>query len=137
MTSSQPSAPDAAATLLSRWVDAFNARDLDGMLALMGRRVRLQPLRVNGLDRIYEGHGGIEIWLEQMRESGLEQRFAVDSIRADGREAIGVGEARLGPDVDPVWFWMLNRVEGGLIVSAHHYLTDPGAFPKGGLEPAA
>jgi ketosteroid isomerase-like protein len=123
-------AADQSATLLWRWIGAFNARDLDGVLALMDRRVRLHPLRLSGLDRSYRGHDGVRSWFARMKELGLEHRFAVSDVRGDNEEAMAVGKLRLEPDTDPIRFWMLDKVEDGRIVSAHHYLTDPEAFPR-------
>ena len=40
-------APDA---LVRRWVDAFHARDVEGMLAHLDPEVRFHPLRLSGLD---------------------------------------------------------------------------------------
>lgn len=122
-------AQNGSATLLWRWIGAFNARDLDGMLALMDPRVRLHPLRLNGLDRSYRGHDGVRSWFARMKELDFEHRFAVSDIRGDSEEAMAVGKLRLEPDADPIRFWMLDKIGNGLIVSAHHYLTDPGAFP--------
>jgi hypothetical protein len=41
-------APDA---IVTRWVDAFNERDLEGTLARLHPEVLFHPLRVAGLDR--------------------------------------------------------------------------------------
>jgi len=48
-----PSAPEE---LVSQWIDAFNLRDLDGMLDCMSPEVRFYPLRLSGLERFYQGH---------------------------------------------------------------------------------
>lgn len=125
-----PTARNGSAALLWRWIGAFNTRDLDAMLALMDARVRLHPLRLNGLDRSYRGHDGIRRWFARMEELGLEHRFAVSDVRGDSEEAMAVGSLRLEPDGDAIRFWMLDKIDDGLIVSAHHYLTDPGAFPR-------
>ena len=43
-------APDA---LVRCWVDAFNAQDLECMLARLDPEVRFHPLRLSGLDGSY------------------------------------------------------------------------------------
>lgn len=120
---------DSSAALLRRWINAFNMRDLDGMLTLMHADVRLHPLRLNGLERSYRGHDGIRKWFARLRELGLGHRLAVSNVRADGDKTIAIGTLRLEPGDDPVRFWILDQIEDGLIVSANHYLTDPDAFP--------
>lgn len=122
--------PDATAKIVLRWIDAFNDRDLDSVLTLMDPEVRLHPLRLSGVERLYRGHDGVERWFARMSEVGLKHRFDVSALRTDGREVRGVGQMHLAPDEEPVRFWMLDRIEDGRIVTAHHYLTDPGAFPK-------
>ena len=47
-------APEA---LVTRWVDAFDARDVEGMLVCLDPDVRFHPLRLDGLDRSYRGSG--------------------------------------------------------------------------------
>jgi hypothetical protein len=40
-------------------MDAFNASDVDAMVACLDLQVDLQPLRLSGLDHVYHGHDGI------------------------------------------------------------------------------
>ena len=53
--------------VVSRWVDAFNARDLDGMLACLAADVDLHPLRLSGLRASYRGHDGVREWFAQLK----------------------------------------------------------------------
>ena len=62
-----PEAPMAQEALVSRWVDAFNARDLDGILACMDAEVRFFPLRLSRLGRFYRGHDGVRQWFDDHR----------------------------------------------------------------------
>lgn len=127
--SSRP-ASDEPRALVFEWIDAFNERDPERMLACMSAEVRFHPLRLTGLDRSYRGHDGVRSWLRQLEELGHRQRIHISEMRggSDG-EVLGVGSLLLSRDADPARFWLLHRVEGGLIVAAHHYLTDPDAFP--------
>lgn len=116
--------------MVAEWVDAFNARDLEWMLACMSPEVRFHPLRLAGLERSYRGHDDVRGWLRRLDELGHRHRIALSELRggSDG-EVLGVGSLMLLRETDPARFWLLHRVEGGLIVAAHHYLTDPAAFP--------
>lgn len=117
--------------LVSTWVDAFNRRELDGMLACMAADVRFHPLRLSGIERSYRGHDGVRTWLSQLEAMGHDHRIALSELRggSDG-EVLAVGLLRLKEEDDPSRIWLLERIDKGLIVAAHHYLTDPDAFPR-------
>lgn len=115
--------------VVSRWIDCFNLRDLDGILECMNDGVRFYPLRLSGLERYYHGHDGVRAWFEQMHECGHSHRIAVHNLRAEpGGEVVAVGELHLDEGADPARFWARDLVEEGAIAVAHHYLTDPGIF---------
>jgi ketosteroid isomerase-like protein len=116
-------------TIVSRWIDCFNLRDLKGMLECMSPEVRFFPLRLSGLERRYRGHDGVRDWFGRLSEAGHSLRFAVHHMRAepDG-EVVAIGELHLDEGGDPVRFWARDQVEEGAIVVAHHYLTDPEIF---------
>ena len=116
-------------------VDAFNGRDLDGTLACLGAEVRFDPLRLSGLAASYQD-AGVRVWLVQLRRLRHEHRIVVSDARAVGEEqAIAVGSLSLAgePDIGP--FCGLHRLAGGLIVAAHHYLTEPDMIEYLGLVP--
>jgi hypothetical protein len=116
-------------TLVSRWIESFNQRDLDGLLGCMSGEVRFYPLRLGGLDRYYRGHDGVRRWFARMAELGHRHRIEVHSLRAEPEgEVVAVGELRLEGDSEPARFWARDQVEGDRIVVAHHYLTDPDVF---------
>jgi hypothetical protein len=124
-----PQTPTRPELLVSKWIESFNDRDLDGMLDCMSGEVRFYPLRLNGLDRYYRGHDGVRDWFARIAELGRWHRIAVHSLRGepDG-EVVAVGELRLEDDPDPTRFWARDQVEGDKIVVAHRYLTDPDIF---------
>ena len=45
-----------------RWFDAFNSRNLEGMLACMDAHVDFRPLRLHGVEAIYHCHTGVRDW---------------------------------------------------------------------------
>ena len=124
-----PETPIAPETVVSRWIDFFNLRDLEGMLECMSHEVRFYPLRLSGLDRCYRGHDGVCAWFERMREHRHSHRIAVHNLRAapDG-DVVAVGELHLDEGADPARFWARDRVADDGITVAHHYLTDPEIF---------
>jgi ketosteroid isomerase-like protein len=109
------------------WFDAFNGRDLDGMLVRMHPRVDFHPLRLQGVESAYVGHDGVRRWFSRLQAMEHDHRVELASVRA-GRDGqlIAIGSIRLStgtPEDDS--FWALERFAEGLIVAAYHYLTDP------------
>jgi ketosteroid isomerase-like protein len=68
----------ATVDLIARGVDAFNAGDIDGMLAPFHPDVEFQPLRAVLEGTVYRGHEGFRRWLEDMAEDW--ERFDLDVI---------------------------------------------------------
>ena len=127
-------APDAVVT---SWVTAFNARDLEGMLACLDPDVRFHPLRLIGLDGSYRGHAGVQRWwfagLTRLHHGDLMVLSDVHATR-DGK-VLAEGALTLGRDFEIAWFYALHTIADGLIAAAHHYLTDPDMLERLGLVP--
>ncbi len=121
---------------MSLWVDAFNVQDLDGMLAHLSEDVDFHPLRLSGLRSFYRGHDGVREWFRRQQSLRHDCRITVTETRevGDGRVFVsgllGMGG---GLAIGPVCG--LHRVDGGLIVAARHYLTDPDMIERLGLIP--
>jgi ketosteroid isomerase-like protein len=112
-------------TTVRRWFDAFNSRDLEGMLACMHPNVDLHPLHLHGIGGAYEGHAGVREWFASLQR--LEHRHRIDlsetSTIGDGR-VIAAGTLSGGDPDGPSSFWALDRLEGGMIVAARHHLSN-------------
>jgi ketosteroid isomerase-like protein len=115
-----------AAAVCSAWAKSFNARDLEGMLALMDMQVVFHPLRLDGIAREYHGQDGVREWFGRLQAMGHEHRLRLREVRSHGDgQAVGFGDV-LEPDGSVLApFWSLERLRGGRIVAAYHYLTDP------------
>lgn len=125
---------DGAATVRG-WFDAFNERDLDGMLIRMHPRIDFHPLRLQGIESAYLGHDGVRRWFDRVQAMEHGHRVEVAGVRAgsDG-QLIALGSIVLpGQDVGEDSFWALERLAEGLIIGAYHYLTDPNIAAEGGL----
>ena len=123
--------PDA---LVTRWVDAFNARDLEGMLARLCPEVRLHPLRVGGIDGSYRGHDGVRRWFARLTRLHHKHHIAVSDVHCAGDgKVLAVGALTLGEDFEIASFCALHRIADELIVAAHHYLTDADMLERVGL----
>ena len=112
--------------IVSGWFDAFNARDLNGLLMLLDPHVEFHPLRLGGLAGSYRGHGGVRDWWADVGRQHGEHQVGLSNVRSVGDGmvfAVGslrfVGESDIGP------FCALHRIRAGLIVAAHHCVGDP------------
>lgn len=108
-----------------RWFDAFNARDLEGMLACMHPYVDFHPLRLHGLESSYRGHAGVREWFGEVERMAHDHRIELTGVHAtaDGK-LVAAGTLRTADPTGPASFWALERFEGGMIVDAQHFLSD-------------
>ncbi len=129
-------AAERTEVIVLRWVQAFNARDLEGMLACVAAQVELHPLRLDGLEARYRGHDGVRAWFERLRQRGHEHRIAVCEVRDLGAgKVFSSGSLSLGDEADIGPVCALHQVDGGLIVTVREYLTDPEMIERLGLIP--
>ncbi|HUA48779.1 MAG TPA: nuclear transport factor 2 family protein [Solirubrobacteraceae bacterium] len=115
-------------------MDAFNARDLEAMLADLAADVDFRPLRLSGIAASYRGQDGVREWFAQLTELRHEHRIALHEARelAEGR-VFAAGSLSLAGVSDLGPFWALYRFDGELIVAAAQYLTDPDMVEPLGL----
>lgn len=108
-----------------RWFDAFNSRDLEGMLACMHPNVDFHPLRLPGVIGPYQGHEGLREWFSTLRRMSHEHRIELTetSFLGEGRVIAG-GSLSPADGTGQTSFWALERLEAGLIVSARHHLSN-------------
>lgn len=117
-----------------RCVEAFNARDLEGMLACLSEDVEFHPLRLGGLCACYRGHDGVREWFADLRRSRYEHRIAVSETRDLGAgRVLASGTLWLGEQGEVESVCAVERISEGLIVAARHYLTDTEMIERLGL----
>jgi SnoaL-like domain len=116
----------AEKALILRWVNAFNARNLDGLLGCLHSEVDFHPLRLIGIDCSYRGHDGVRTWFERLEELRYRHRIELSHVR-DGRkgELLAVGALHVPGHGSVAPFCASHRIEDGLIVLARHYPRKP------------
>jgi hypothetical protein len=121
--------------LAQRWIDAFNARDVDGMLAVAARDIVVRPLRW-GVHSEYRGHAGIRAWLAAVAATPEATTVTPDAVRLLSRERIVVEGVIDGADAR---FVVLYGVRDGLLAEVRAYMSDSELLDQLGLldEPAA
>ena len=135
VTSSTPVA-ELPAAMVMRWVEAFNRRDIDGLLACVSQDVNLHPLALPGFAESYRGHDGVREWLGRVQEGNHQYQVVLDAVReVDEGTVFASGVLMLAEDepIGPVC--ALHRIEHGLIAAAHEYHSDPDTMECIGMIP--
>lgn len=138
-TEAQAFGPSTAAEpdlIVSRWVDAFNARDLDDMLDCLVITVEFHPLRLAGPSASYRGHEGVRQWFLRLQHHRHEHRIELsETIWIGGDQVLATGSLRLDDEPGLAPFCGIHRLAGGRIAAMHHYLSDPEMIEQLGLIP--
>jgi hypothetical protein len=108
--------------LILRWVNAFNARNLDDLLACLDPEVDFRPLKLTGLDPSYRGHDGVRRWFGRLGELRYGHCIELTEVRdsSQGR-LLAIGALRVGKYGLVTPFCALHTMNGGLIAVARHY----------------
>jgi ketosteroid isomerase-like protein len=125
------------AAVIRRFTDAFNERNIDGMLALSDEEVEILPMRAQLEGRSYRGHAGFRELLADLDEDWEYIVMDIDEIReADDALAV-LGHIRSrgrasGVDVDvPMgWVW---RLRAGKVAYGKAYSDQADALRAAGL----
>jgi hypothetical protein len=126
-----------AETVGLAFVDAFNRRDADALVATCDPAVEWHPTVLVGGRRVYRGHEGIRRWIVDLAASAVQHQSTVLSVRI-----LGVGRFVVFADLDTgdggtTPAAMVARLgDGGLIAEARGYLSDESLLEQlGALEP--
>ncbi len=115
-----------------RYVDAYNKRDLDAMLAVMDEDVVSYPAPLYG-HRPHFGHSGVRAWWATMASNDAPE-VVVSEVRQLGSGRVAVlGEIRSpgGRRLSP-WA-VIVVVRNGLIIESRSYLSDEALLSELGL----
>lgn len=119
-----------------RFVDAFNRRDVEGLLALSDPAIEFHPTSLVGERRRYNGHDGLRRWVADLDESQLEHEVRVREVRPledDG--FLLLSEVLLGGELVSPSAMLARLNEAGLIVEARAFLTDVETLRQVGWAP--
>ena len=133
-TGSASAGAQSSETTIGDWFDAFNHRDLDGMLARFDAAIEFRPLRFPGIDHVYRGHEGIRAWFAAITEADHVHRIDADKFTAmdDGRILVS-GSVSLAAVGGIAPFSGIYTVEGGRIRVAAHYFTPSTVLQRLGI----
>jgi hypothetical protein len=120
-------APDPEAAdlhgLASAWIDAWNRRDTEALVALADPGIELRPLRLRSLDDGYRGHEGLREWMDSIAQAGHQHQIAAEAIHElKGSRVVVEGEVTIGGRFTSP-FSGIYEFEGGRMRVMSHYFT--------------
>ncbi len=124
-------------TLAHRFVDAFNRRDADALVAVAHRRIIFRPSTLVGPRRTYHGHDGLRRWIADLVATGLDFQVGIREIRRLGPGGFLVLSKVHVDDELLADAAMIATVRDGTVLEAHSYLTDELLLTRLGLIPNA
>jgi hypothetical protein len=136
MSEDPPGSPDGAgASLVARWIEAYNGRDIPTMLACVSESFELHQLRPAGnTDFVYVGHEGLRLWFDELKRSGSRHELRVAKIPKSENREVSVSGSVDVPGESPVAdFHGVYEISGGLIVQARHWIGDGRTMEELGL----
>jgi ketosteroid isomerase-like protein len=121
-------------------MEAFNARDVERMVALTHPDGEVFPMRAQLEGTSYRGHDGIRRMMVDLFEDWETVEMDVEEFREGARGIAATGRLKgcgraSGVDVDvPMgWVW---RVRDGKAIYAKAYSREEDALREAGVEPA-
>jgi SnoaL-like domain len=115
------------ATLAGAWVDAFNRRDADALVALNDSEVDWHPSVLVGSRRTYRGHDGMRRWVEDLIGAAVQHRLVLRSVHSiDERRFAAVVDVYIDDKLVTPGALVVRLGEHFTIVEGHSYLTNVG-----------
>jgi hypothetical protein len=128
--------PEVSFELIARrFVDAFNRRDADGMVALAHPEIEFHPTSLVGTGQRYDGHEGLRRWVAELSASGMQHQVRVREVRPLDDGFALLSEVLLdGAHVSPsAMVARLNQEH--VIIEARAFLSDAELLEHIGLMP--
>jgi hypothetical protein len=108
-----------------QFVDAFNRRDVDDLIALSDAAIEFHPTSLVGERRRYDGHEGLRRWFADLSDSQIEHQVRVKEVRPTDEGFLVLSEVLLGGELVSPSAMLARTNADGRIVEARAFLTDP------------
>jgi hypothetical protein len=119
-----------------RFVDAFNRRDVDELVALADPEIEFHPTSIVGGRRAYRGHAGLREWATELGIAEINHTVRVREMRPlDERRFLLLCEVLVDGELLSPSALLARVTETGKIVQAHAYLSDEEVLTQVGLVP--
>jgi ketosteroid isomerase-like protein len=95
--------------LAARWIDAYNRRDVEGVVKLCDAEVEIQVVLVDPEGHSFSGHAGVREWLGELHAKFSELRAEPRDIRMLGNTFVADGHVLVTPSEGgeemkvPIW----------------------------------
>jgi SnoaL-like domain len=107
------------------FIDAFNRRDAEGLVALCDPEVSFHPTPLAGTHGGYRGHDGLRQWVADLDTSGLDHRVRVREVRRlDERRFLLLSEVWIDGELVSPSAMLARLGESGSIAEARAFLSD-------------
>lgn len=127
----------SAEELGRRFVDAFNRRDADALVALCHTELEFVPTLLVGQRSVFLGHDGMRRWVAELIASGASHEVSVRKVRVLGdARFVVLTEVRI-EDEAITQSAMVADTKDGLILRAKAYLSDERTLIRVGVLPPA
>lgn len=123
----------AFGALARAFVEGFNDRDADVLVALADPRIVFRPTALVGRRRVYHGHAGLRRWVAELDALHLDIQLHIREIRTQRPSGFLVLSKLRVDDELIADSAMLASLHEGKIVEAHGYLTDEWMLVRLGL----
>lgn len=118
------------------FIDAFNRRDADALVALADPRIKWHPSSLVGASRTYLGHDGMRRWVAELGEYGARHQVRVCEVRAlDASSFLILCEVLVDSVVSSPAAMVAHLTPEGTILEGRAYLTDEQLLTQIGLVP--
>jgi hypothetical protein len=134
-----PGAPDLHALAVA-WIDAWNERDVEALVALADQSIELHPLRLRSLGEGYEGHDGLREWMAAIEDAGHEHRITLEGFHElKGDRIVLEGQVTIGGRFTSPYSGIYEFEAGRVKVMSHYFtplslLESIGVLDPGDLE---
>lgn len=118
-----------------RFVDAFNRRDAEGLVALSDPVIAFHPTSLVGKRQRYDGHEGLRRWVAELEKSGIKHQVRVREVcpREDG--FLLLSEVLLDGTLITPSAMVARLNDQHAIVEARAFLTDAELLSQVGVRP--
>lgn len=121
-----------------RFIEAFNRRDADALVALADPRIVWHPSSLVGARRTYLGHDGLRRWVAELGEYGARHQVRVREVRVlDARSFLVLSEVLVDGEVSSPAAMLAHLSPEGKILEGRAYLTDEQLLTQIGVVPDA
>lgn len=125
-----------AEVIAQQFIDAFNRRDADGLIALADPAIDFRPTLLVGSRRVYRGHDGLRRWVEELRAASIQHTGRIREVRLlDERRFLILSEVLVDGEFVSKSAMLAERNPRGEVVEARAYLTDEELLTHIGVVP--